>query len=880
MQSTTGEPTGHDSLHFLEIRVHGVRGTRPWESLGVPQGVQQPCEPAPPGVGKDTVDNKTGFYCSGRARPGASEATTVDPDLDGGRKLHVEAYFWGMLTSGAWGFESLLRSFWLLLAPFAFVNVAMWSRPGLSSAGRRQYVTAVLIRWSGLLLTCLLLGTICSIAVDLVAWQCFRHGTSWCASISVLTPVFGSSRAVERIVIAAILPLAGLAVLLTLSRQSMRKTEARKPHHTYASESVHDHRILRRPAFWEGKDRTNSLLTLHVACGLCVVAILGAAPVHALESGGSWVLPVPLACAAGVLLAVFLLTAVGVLDQIEHGPSEKLRRTRQMGPRVVLAAAAAALAANIVWLWNGHGTLDQSGQLPLASDFQIAITASLFALVYLLAAVLSAVWFAWVAGVILAAFITMQILDPVVIRDNFWAGAGLLVAVLLVGAVVHGRSRKGVVLSWAWFGLAPAYLLSFAAFLGVMYSSVATLFSAAILDGRLNPALLKPSTPHEVSAEVSLTLAVPSPFLWFAMLFLPGLVIAAVVVVILLLRFRRNGAPDIRDLAQKDQAAERQANSAALLGRTTRSRYLAAVIHRAEALLGALIMVPLSMGLLATLGMFSGQDPYFPALVQWGAVLAAVTGAILLVLIALSIFHEDLLRAVAVIWDLATFWPRAAHPFSPPCYGERVVPELLDRISGGLAGMASPGNAGTDPPCRATDRQATAKYDYVILSGHSLGSAILAAVMLQLPDAVLPRIRFVTYGSQLRAWFGRFFPDLLGPAVLGHQATARPDFRTAVPDAPPQPPADGFTPPEGSLASLLQGPRHWQNFYRRTDYLGFRVLQDSENDVDHRVSDWDPNPVGTQKAKPLDHSQYQESAPYGRLIRSWIAPDGDGIPKP
>ena len=443
MSSTSGEPMANDALHFLEVRVHGVRGTRPWESLGVPRGAQRPCKPVPPGVGRNPVDKKTGFYCSSQAHRGVSEiGTETDPNLDGRRKLHVEAYFWGRLTSGAWGFESVLRSFWLLLAPFAFVNVAMWSRPGLSTAGRRQYAAAVIIRWAGLLLTCLLLGTICSIAVDLVAWQCFRHGTSWCASISVLTPIFDSPRAVERIAIASLIPFTGLAVLWALSRQSIRKTEARTPHPMHADEHIQDNRILRRPAFWKGEERTNSLLRLHLACGLCVLAISAAAPVHALESGGSWALPLPLTFAGSVLLAVFLLTAVGVLDQVEHGPSGKARRTRRAGPWVLLAMAVAALAANIAWLLNGHGTLDQSGQLPLSSDFQIAITVCLFALVYLLAAVLSAVWFAWVAGVILAAFITMQILDPAVIRDNFWAVAGLLVAVLLVGARVHCKPGR------------------------------------------------------------------------------------------------------------------------------------------------------------------------------------------------------------------------------------------------------------------------------------------------------------------------------------------------------------------------------------------------------------------------------------------------------
>ena len=73
---------------------------------------------------------------------------------------------------------------------------------------------------------------------------------------------------------------------------------------------------------------------------------------------------------------------------------------------------------------------------------------------------------------------------------------------------------------------------------------------------------------------------------------------------------------------------------------------------------------------------------------------------------------EKTRKAVGVIWDLTTFWPRAAHPLAPPCYAERVVPELLTRVALG----ARPGRRG----CRTAEP--------VILSGHSQGSLIVLAI--------------------------------------------------------------------------------------------------------------------------------------------------------
>ena len=73
----------------------------------------------------------------------------------------------------------------------------------------------------------------------------------------------------------------------------------------------------------------------------------------------------------------------------------------------------------------------------------------------------------------------------------------------------------------------------------------------------------------------------------------------------------------------------------------------------------------------------------------------------------------------------------------------------------------------------------------VVLSGHSQGSAILMAVASRFSPGELKRIRIITYGSQIRTWYGRIFPAVMGPSVLGYTATrggAR--FSEPEPDAP------------------------------------------------------------------------------------------------
>ncbi|MFE0526444.1 hypothetical protein ACFW0V_02485 [Micromonospora parva] len=100
-------------------------------------------------------------------------------------------------------------------------------------------------------------------------------------------------------------------------------------------------------------------------------------------------------------------------------------------------------------------------------------------------------------------------------------------------------------------------------------------------------------------------------------------------------------------------------------------------------------------------------------------------------------------RHVGILWDLGTFWPRAAHPFAPPSYADRAVPELADRIS-----------------------QLAERHVGVLLCGHSHGSALLALAVLRLPPQVGRRVALLTYGSPLDRLYARLFPAYFNEEML------------------------------------------------------------------------------------------------------------------
>jgi hypothetical protein len=179
-----------------------------------------------------------------------------------------------------------------------------------------------------------------------------------------------------------------------------------------------------------------------------------------------------------------------------------------------------------------------------------------------------------------------------------------------------------------------------------------------------------------------------------------------------------------------------------------------------------------------------------------------VLGAIWLVRTART--DSGLRRAVGIVWDVASFFPRRFHPLAPPSYAERSVPELRGRL---------------------IDLTANGQ---VLLIAHSQGTLVSVAALLTLLDdpRCRPRIRriaWITYGCMLRRLFGRAYPlavhraDLVAlKAALEHQD-----------------PVDRDTFP----TPLASRPPYWMNFGRHSDYLGGRVFTDLQRPPPHITQD-------------------------------------------
>jgi hypothetical protein len=223
-------------------------------------------------------------------------------------------------------------------------------------------------------------------------------------------------------------------------------------------------------------------------------------------------------------------------------------------------------------------------------------------------------------------------------------------------------------------------------------------------------------------------------------------------------------------------------------------------------------------------------------------------------------------RPLGLAWDLMCFLPRNGHPLGPPCYAERAVPEIVRRIEWWLHGTKPDGSA--EP--RAAERR-------VVLSAHSLGAVLAVSAVCAVSSRcsgsdTLKRMYLLTYGSQLRPYFGRLLPELLGPSVLGTAPVAAPEGWGAHPWRRPNPQLHWPDGSAGTVHSLL-GDR-WTNLWRLTDPLGFPVdeppTKPSPAAVDRAAEEFD---TSTYVVRVDGHGDYPRSLTYLEVLLADLPPE-------
>lgn len=781
----------------LELLVHGVGGATPEEMLGDPRTV------------RITGDTKAAVH----RRTDDAEAER-HPERYTDRPV-PEAYCWSNLTSG-----NGARALWLLLLPFMVANLAHWMRPRARGSRRTTRLYGVLVRLIALSLTVLLTAAACAVALDLIAWQC--AGSAGCAGdrawLGFLSADRGGwwSQPGRRLALAAVVPAALVTLLWYLSNRTWSAYESQRPptgEEGFPPDDADDDDLdeeacapapdavppggaaeperpqvvrpaLGRPGFWYGRRLVARLRAAHTAAGFLTVAAAVTVPAvrHDQES------PDTLPAVLGALLAAALVLAASAVVWVvlRRGRSERRADARadRVAVRVLPGAAVGLLLLGAVYAsWSRDGWAS-SGGLPGEA----------------------------------AAFRAITLVQ-----------GGLVVALAVAAAVLHRRARHPRA---ALRGLGgPAVAMLACALGGVMTGGVAQRVGDW-LDGPGTPGM----GPHATITGPPVLLSWQASVIpvLLVLLLLPALFLAART-----WRAARRLAPVVESEYGEDRPDE--VRTRRIAGTRARAR----LTDDAPVLVGVLAGATLLLGAGAVAGAwisgevpgraFAGAGPFVESVADTAQALGSWLvgfGFILFVTLGRRAYRDaSARRTIGILWDVGTYWPRAAHPFAPPCYAERAVPDLTWRI------------------CTWTARTG----GRLVISGHSQGSVLAASAVWQLPAATRRRVALLTYGSPLERLYGRWFPAYFGAAAL---------------------------------RDLRRDIDCWRNLWRQTDPIGGPLMIPAEGrhpDVD-RAALKDPVVYGRSASHPLPepilgHSGYQADPAFAEERAQLLARLARAVPR-
>lgn len=733
----------------LELLVHGVGGTTPQDMLTDPRTVRV------------TGDTTAAIY-----RRSADVDAEQHPERYRDKPI-AEAYCWSNLTSGNGS-----RALWLVLLPFMVINLAHWMRPTARRRPRAIRLYGVLVRLIALSLTVLLTAAACEVALDLTAWQCAgvaacSEKRSWLGFLSAEQGGWWSQPG-RRLALAALVPAALVGLLWFLSNRTWSAYESQRPlteadpdddGPAPAPEPVRP--ALGRPGFWYGRRLVARLRAAHTAAGFLTVAaaVSEAAARHDRAVTG------PVAPLLGRLiegaLALGLVVVLWVVCR--RGRSER-RLDNRLDRAVITWLPGAALAllvlAAVHAAWSRPGWTS-SGRLPGDTTLFRAVSVTEGVLVVLLAAI--------------SRYLYRRCPEPRTVLRGLGGPAVAMLACALGGVMTGGVAQR--VADW--------------------------------LDGPGSPGMGRSALIEGPPVLLSWQASVIPVLL--ALLLVPGAVLGL-----------RTWLAARRLEPVVDAEYGERFPDPSRTKRIARIRATAALTDAAPRVVGIVSGATLFLGAGAVAGSWAtgevpglaldGSGPFLESVAE----AAQSTGSWLigfgfLVFVACgrrAYRDASARRTIGILWDVGTFWPRAAHPFAPPCYAERAVPDLASRMSGWTG--------------RTRGR--------LVISGHSQGSVLAASAVWQLPARTRSRVALLTYGSPIERLYGRWFPAYFGA---------------------------------GQLHGLHRSVHCWRNLWRATDPIGgeIRLGEESGPEVD-RGPLRDPLVYGRTPEHPLPepvlgHSDYQ-----------------------
>jgi hypothetical protein len=746
-----------DCAGVTELRVHGVGGSPPDAILG---------DLAPEQVSGDAI---AGFYRSSDHRA-SDEDRDAHVDVD----RHVEVFSWGGLTS-----RSKIRVLWLALLPFLFANLAGWMcPPGTRASAWRFRLHRLAAGLCALALTVNAALIAVMISADINAYQTSRAGLArhqwWLAPLNWH---FVAGHPARQVSLGVLVVVLFVLALVWLASRSWRYEAVRPP---YRVEDGQKHKARKAAAdtlargladqeFWDGEGTVRLLTWLHVAVVGGFLAIVLGVTVRALAGGSpdagalGW---------AGIALgaaAIALAVAYVCLDALDTPPMGTPDAKPTMG------AFAGKLRGLVVYLLVPAG-----------------------------AGLICSGWFAWQQP----GTPSVRAADlPGMASVTGWTvmAIAVAVAIALISMLLGLRGSRGTLIGGSWVTL----MLGFGS-LNILLLGAEIWVAHLVGPVTSDAAQALSAKPGQIYLSYLITSGMP--LLAWAVVLAIG-VFGAVEAVRWL---RAVTLPADMTGEYEEKAAEFRTGLSETLNvwywsgltpfrppgdetkkksdgknwerQVARVQFLARVPHDAAWLLWTIIVGQLVMAV--CVWQLHVQPPVIVRNI--GIALAGLALPALIAFLYAAWNDPSKRRAIGVLWDVGTFWPRSYHPLSPPCYTERAIPDLQRRM------------------WWLHDNQGR-----VALVTHSQGTVLGVAALVQLdcrPANDQPAL--VTFGSPLVKLYGWAFPAYFDTALLG-------------PLVP------------GGAARL----NDWRNFSYPTDPIGGPVSSHVPRECRDRVDSRFPDPA-------------------------------------